>query len=108
MQYVDLNKFNSSFQRIEYGVPQGSTLGSLLSLIFINDIANATNTIPRLYANDPCLILNDHSPKQLEHNVNNELAKASIWANLNKLTLNLSKSHALIISQTIKKSRNKS
>ena len=49
-----------------------------------------------------CLVLHDHSPKQLEHNVNTELAKVSLWAKLNKLTLNPSKSHALLISPTIR------
>ena len=63
MQYVDLNNFNFSLQRIEYGASQGSTLGQLLLLTFINDGANATVTIPRLYADDTCLILNDHSSK---------------------------------------------
>ena len=98
---IDLNKFNSSLQRIEYRVPQESTQGPLLFLIFINDIANATITIPRLYADDTCLILNNHSPNRLEHNTNNELAKVTLWAKLNKLTLNPSKPHALIISPTI-------
>ena len=103
MQYIDLNKFNSSFQRIKYGVSQGSTPSPLLFLIFINDITNATIIIPRLYADDTCLILNDHSPKQLQHNINNELAKVFLWARLNKLTINPSKLLFLIIPSTIKK-----
>ena len=49
--------------------------------IFINDIASATITILRLYADDTCLILNDNSPKRLEHNINNKLTKISLWVN---------------------------
>ena len=64
MQYVDLNKFNLSLQEIEYGVPQGSALDSLLFLNFIVDIANATVTIPRLCADDPCLIVNELSQNE--------------------------------------------
>ena len=103
MQYVDKNNSNLSSRRIGYGVLQESRLGQLLFLNFINDIANSTNTIPRLYADDTCSIFNIHSPKRLKHNINNELAKLFLSKKLNKLTLNPSKSHALSISPTIEK-----
>jgi len=69
-QYVYINGFSSSLQKIQCGVLQGSLLGPLLFLIYINDLTNAISTTPRLYANDTCLIVNSPSQKELELQIN--------------------------------------
>ena len=57
-QYVSIQGINLSTLSIKYGVSQGSVLGPLLFLLYINDLSNFINTIPRLFANDTCIIGN--------------------------------------------------
>ena len=103
-QYVSLGDINSSRQHIGLGVPQGSTLGPLFFLLYINDLPNATNSLPRLFADDTCLILSHLSVAKLEKNINQDLANVSRWAITNQLTINPTKSHLLIVSPYLNKS----
>ena len=69
-QYVTDNNITSTTESIEYGVPQGSTLGPLLFLIYINDIVNSTSSLPRLFADDTCLNINADSLSNLKLIIN--------------------------------------
>ena len=60
-QFVTFNNTSSSIKPINIGVPQGSILGPLLFLIYINDLTNAINSTPCLFANDTCLIIQQSS-----------------------------------------------
>ena len=97
-QYVSVNNVNSSTQYIKYGVPQGSVLGPLLFLLYINDLGNSCDSTPRLFADDTCVIAKGTSPAQLEQQLNHELKQIAAWINANNLTINPSKTYALIIS----------
>ena len=82
---------------ISCGVPQGSVLGPLLFLIYINDIHNSSAKLSfYLFADDTSLLYADTNLKSLEKTVNSELLKVSDWLNANKLTLNAKKSNYVI------------
>ena len=78
-------------------MPQGSNLGPLLFLIYINDIPHALNSNPRLFADDTCLNINAVTPAMLSEKMNLELATVHKWTTANKITVNPQKSHCLII-----------
>ena len=59
-QFISINRIKSNMLNIEIGVPQGSILGPLLYVIYVNDISIALNCIRRLYADDTCLVIHEH------------------------------------------------
>ena len=95
-QFVSINNCNSSCKPIQIGVPQGSILGPLPFLVYINDLPNATSIKPRLFADDTCLVLS-HSSTHLEKDCNQEMQNLNIWCNANKLQINPQKSSVLTI-----------
>ena len=79
------------------GVPQGSVLGPLLFLVYINDICNSCNRMKfYLFADDTNLLYSDKNLKSLESTVNDELCKLYDWLITNKLSLNIKKSNYVI------------
>ena len=87
MTEIDSNL--STITKISCGVPQGSVLGPLLLLTYINDFHNSSaKFLFYLFANDTNLWYADKNLKSLEKTVNNELVRVSDWLNANKLTLN--------------------
>ena len=91
-QYVFLNHTQSNCRPINYGVPQGSVLAQLLFTLYINDINSVSQSAPRLYAGDTCLILQHENISGLKKIVVNN------WMIANKLTLNMSKSNVVLIN----------
>ena len=65
IQYVSLENHQSNLKKINYGVPQGSVLGSLLLNVYINDISTSISCTPRLFADDTCLIVDDKNINDL-------------------------------------------
>ena len=88
-QFVKVNNVKSCLMNIDYGVPQGSILGPLLFLIFINDLPQATKFFIRLFADDTFLCAQNDDLMLLENEVNFELKKVYFWLASNKLTLNI-------------------
>src|SRR6218665_98655 len=88
MQYVHFEGHQSSFRTIRCGVPQGSMLGSLLFLVYINDLpllAGHCNFI--LFADDSNVFFSDKCAASLEKKVNCKLEMISVWFKANKLSL---------------------
>ena len=83
---------------VNFGVPQGSILGPLLFLVYINDLPSITsNCSVSLYADDTVLYCYSSNVTELENNLNEDLLRLSNWLNENKLTLNLDKTKSMII-----------
>ena len=97
-QFVKLGRIESSILPIKFGVPQGSILGPLLFLLFINDLPNATNLFIKLFADDTFLCAQNQDVDLLVAEVNLELNKVYHWLVSNKLTLNMGKTKFMIVT----------
>jgi hypothetical protein len=97
-QFVNYNSNKSDPKRILCGVPQGSILGPLLFIIYINDIINTSNLLDFiLFADDTTILYsNTDIPKQI-HQINKELSEVNNWFKANKLSVNASKTNYMIM-----------
>ena len=91
-QFIFYNDKNSSMLDITCGVPQGSILGPLLFLLYINDLQKASSIVkPIMFADDTNIFFSDKHITSLFSTMNNELKNIQKWFNSNKLSLNASK-----------------
>ena len=89
-QYVFCNGVKSDIAHITCGVPQGSVLGPLLYLLYINDLPNISDKLQFfLFADDTNIYYESSDLLELEKTINHELKLLSLWLNLNRLTLNV-------------------
>jgi len=98
-QYVFVNNIKSDFKIIGCGVPQGSILGPLLFLVYMNDLSQASQVLQYiLYADDSSLFLSVNDLDRLVTRFNNELQNISQWLYINKLILNVNKTNYMIFT----------
>jgi len=96
-QYVLLNGQSSTMSSVVCGVPQGSILGPLLFILYINDIVNCSDILHFiLFADDTNLFYSHKDLAELFLIVNWELSKLSEWFRANKLSLNAIKSNFIL------------
>ena len=103
-QYVNYNNTSSDMKLITCGVPQGSILGPLLFLLYINDIASVSSILFSIsFADDTTLFYSSKNLHKLSDIVNNELSKMIEWLNANRLSLNIDKTNFMIFKPKGKK-----
>ena len=98
-QTVIYNNHESDYKEIKCGVPQGSILGQLLFLIYINDLTNVSKMLNSiLFADDTSLFHTGKTPDNIVKEINNEIPYIISWSNANKLSLNLRKTNFILFS----------
>jgi hypothetical protein len=97
-QFVSINNVNSNLLSIILGVPQGSILGPLLFLIYINDLPSITNLKSSLFADDTMLLDSHIDLHTLVLNVNSEFQKVISYFNQNKLSLHPEKTKFVLFT----------
>ena len=91
-QFASINGFSSTTQSYGYGVPQGSVLGFLLFLSYINDLHNAIKFSQSLhFTNDACLLNVQIKISKINDILNKDLKKLSLRLNANKIALTVAK-----------------
>ena len=102
-QYVQLDDEKSFSLEIKCGVPQGSILGPLLYLLYVNDICKACSCEILSFADDTTMYLSDSNIDTLYKNANVEINKLYQWFCANKLSLNATKTKYIVIRPKNKK-----
>ena len=96
-QCVDLEGNQSSWIDVKLGVPQGSILGPILFLIYVNDINNCTNHAEfTKFADDTTLMTSGKTLQEATEKMNLALADVNLWFQRNKLNLNPSKTRYML------------
>ena len=103
-QYVSINGFDSGLTSINCGVPQGSVLGPLLFLLYINDLNQAIKFCKvHHFADDTNILYLSNSIKKLNKLVNTDLKHLVNWLNANIISLNIKKTEIVIFKSNQKK-----
>ena len=96
-QFVRIDDADSDTSYINIGVPQGSVLGPLLFLLYINDLHySIRHSKTRYFADDTCLLLVNESLKKIKKQMNQDLKHLCNWLVANKISLNKDKTEAIL------------
>ena len=95
-QCVDVSGTRSDFLPVTCGVPQGSILGPLLFLIYINDMSISLNCMLSLYADDSALIFSHKDSDVIAQRLSTELTNCKKWLVDNRLSLHVGKTECLL------------
>ena len=99
-QYVTYNGMSSNTKNVMRGVPQGSILGPLLFLVYINDLCSVCEyATPILFADDTNLFCSGKDLQTIQMEINTALTKISTWLKVNKLSLNIKKTHYMVFTR---------
>jgi hypothetical protein len=102
-QFVDINGAHSTEKKIKISILQGSILGPILFLCYINDLHNVTDLFTLMFADDTFSTKSDNDLNRLIESVNIEINKMAIWFRANKLAVNKSKTKYIIFRTRGKK-----
>lgn len=104
-QFVDIQGHKSECSNISCGVPQGSILGPMLFLIYVNDMSSSVQCDLYLYADDSALVISGRTVEAVESRLAKELKNVSNWLVDNRLSLHLGKTESIIYGTKQKLSR---
>ena len=99
-QVVCINSILSDSRNIDIGIPQGSILGPLLFIIYVNSLPNSVSCKCVMYADDTTLLCSPSNPITLQHELESKFNKISKWLKFNQLTLNVNKTKFMIFGTT--------
>ena len=100
-QVVVDDGIKSEIKNLEAGVPQGSRLGPLLWILYINDIQNDLQSDVLLFADDTFLFTSAYDPNQTTNILNQDLQKITTWAKTWKVSFNPGKTKDVIFSTKV-------
>ena len=99
VQFVQIGNVKSDVLTVKCGIPQGSTLGPLLFLLYINDLPNCSDILQfRIFADDTNIFYSAKSPNILQRVINEELNKVYQYCSANKLSINFKKTNYMLIT----------
>lgn len=104
-QAVRVNGTTSDFKRISIGIPQGSVLGPILYLIYVNELPSISNLFSIcLFADDTTIIFDNSNKKDLLRTCNEGMNLFFSWCCANRLSVNVAKTNVMLFSNTLKPS----
>ena len=96
-QYIKIEDIRSNTETIVCGTPQGSTLGPLLFLLYVNDLPNSSSRFSfRIFADDTNIFFSSSCLNELESVANNELALVLRYCASNKLSVNFKETNYML------------
>ena len=103
-EYVCYSDISSVTLPITHGVPQGSILGTLLFILYINDLAGVSEKLfTILFADDTTILIEGTQVNSMITSLNSELAKLTDWLKPNKSSINVSKTHYMVFHRSRRK-----
>ena len=103
LQFVQIAGECSSHKKVIHGVPQGSVLGPLLFLIYINDLPNSLcSGQPYIFADDTALLYIERNAKALQKRINIDMKLLLKWLKANKISLNVAKTETILFKHQLK------
>jgi hypothetical protein len=98
-QYVRIGSSHSNTKSINIGIPQGSVIGPIMFILYINDLPNVSKLFSSvLFADDTTFTIFDNNYDNLIRSTNSELDKIKEWTIASRLSLNLNKTHAMLFT----------
>ena len=97
--FVKFNNTTSNFLPVRHEVPQGSILVPLLFLLYTNDLPNISESLYFItFADDTNIFIRNKCKQKLHEDMNIELNKLAQWMKINRLSLNINKTKAMLFT----------